>query len=255
MNIHLIQFDIAWENRDKNLQELDRLIGEVTGKTDLIVLPEMFTTGFSMNPGQWSEQLPGPSSQWMRNRAREKDCALTGSIMVRERGRFYNRMLFFTPEGKQYIYDKKHLFHFEKEDRSYTAGDRRTIVPFRGLRWNLQICYDLRFPVWSRNRGDYDVLIYIANWPASRMTVFDTLLKARAIENQCFVIGVNRVGQDGNPISYNGHSTVIDYKGRYLCPPVADRTAVLHARLDLQGLEDFRRKFPVWQDADDFELL
>ncbi len=219
----------------------------------MIVLPEMFTTGFAVDPVGVAEKNGGADTlDWMRETARKVDAAITGSVAVEEDGKYYNRMFFVRPDGSFDRYDKRHLFSFAGEDRAYTAGTKRVVVEWRGARILLQVCYDVRFPVFGRNRGDYDMMVYCASWPTSRRAVWDTLLRARAIENQCWVAGANRVGSDRST-DYSGGTYLIDYKGNVVAQDVG-KEGVITAEADLEGSREFRRKFPALDDADKFEL-
>ncbi len=245
MKIQLLEMDIAWEQPEANRLRAAEMALEADD-ADLLVLPEMFTTGFTMSP----EGLPAGERdgtltlEWMLALARERDAAITGSVAVEDGGRFYNRMYFVKPDGTYAFYDKRHLFGFAGEDKPYTPGNERVIVEWRGVRILLLICYDLRFPVFSRTRrADYDMIVYVANWPASRIGAWDMLLRARAIENVCYVAGVNRTGSDPS-IAYGGHSVLVDYKGE----------SVESGYVDAGKVAAFRTKFPALDDADDFEL-
>ena len=252
MKIAIIQTTIEWGNPSANVKRLNEIIDR-QGQADLYVLPEMFSTGFCTEPKGIAEPVNCDSLQWMKRKAAEKNAALAGSIATEEEGRYCNRFYFVHPDGKVEWYDKKHLFTYGGEDKHFTAGKERVVVAFRGVRILLQVCYDLRFPVWARNRKDYDMILYVASWPTSRVGAWKTLLKARAIENQCFVAGVNRVGGDPN-CSYCGGSAVIDPYGELMaaCEDGVEMTA--EAEIDMDKLEAFRQKFPVLNDADGFKL-
>ena len=252
VKVAVVQTELDWQAPEKNRQSLAQTIATLS-QQDLIVLPEMFTTGFSMDSTAVAEPAGGESLDWLKQQAALSGAALCGSVAVKEQGQYYNRLYFVTPEGESFQYDKKHLFRMAGEHQAYQAGRERVIVPWRGLRYCLQICYDLRFPVFSRNRNDYDVLIYVANWPAPRRLAWRTLLAARAIENQAYVIGCNRIGSDGNGVDYSGDSLVLDYLGQPLADG-ADRVEVLVAELDGAALQQFKDKFPAYLDADDFTL-
>lgn len=252
VKVAVVQTELDWQAPEKNRQSLAQTIATLS-QQDLIVLPEMFTTGFSMDSTAVAEPAGGESLDWLKQQAALSGAALCGSVAVKEQGQYYNRLYFVTPEGESFQYDKKHLFRMAGEHQAYQAGRERVIVPWRGLRYCLQICYDLRFPVFSRNRNDYDVLIYVANWPAPRRLAWRTLLAARAIENQAYVIGCNRIGSDGNGVDYSGESLVLDYLGQPLADG-ADRAEVLVAELDGAALQQFKDKFPAYLDADDFTL-
>jgi predicted amidohydrolase len=213
----------------------------------------MFSTGFATEPEGVAER-DGSSLQWMKAMAGQLDAAVAGSVAVEVEGTYHNRLYFVKPDGNVTAYDKRHLFRFGGEADMFSQGENRVVVEHKGYRILLQVCYDLRFPVWSRNRNDYDVIFYVANWPDSRRKVFDTLLKARAIENQSYVIGVNRVGDDGNGLHYDGGSCIIDFKGEYVgrCPD--NEEFVLTEKLDIEALRQFREKFPAWSDADEFSV-
>ncbi|MBS0011892.1 MAG: amidohydrolase [Bacteroidales bacterium] len=256
MKISIVQSDIAWENKKSNFIKYEYLLEKLKGKTDVLVLPEMFSTGFSMNSERLSENMEGETMKWMRKSAREGDFGIIGSFIASGKGKYYNRLVFMKPDGSYCSYDKGHLFRMEKENMFFTKGKKPVIDTFREWRFSLQICYDLRFPVWSRNRNnEYDILVYIANWPAARRHVWNTLLRARAIENQCFVVGVNRIGSDGNGIDYCGDSVLIDPRGMPLLQTEQDKEEVLTHAVSLDELKLFRKKFPVWLDADAFKLL
>lgn len=254
MNITLLQRDIVWGNPQANVAQIDEWIDRLP-QADLWVLPEMFATGFCMQPQGMAEKAAGSETlAWMRRKAQERQGALAGSLMVEEDGRYYNRFYFVTPDGAVRHYDKRHLFTYAHEDRSFTAGSERVVVSYGGVRILLQVCYDLRFPVWSRNLGDYDMILYVASWPTSRMGAWETLLKARAIENQCYVAGVNRVGNDP-ACAYAGGSAVIDPYGRILAECPQGIESPVTATIDKERLEAFRLKFPVGKDADSFTLI
>ncbi|MGM0667123.1 MAG: amidohydrolase [Bacteroidota bacterium] len=256
MKITFIQTDIEWENKKANFSSCQSLIRNLDSDTDVLVLPEMFNTGFSMNSRELAEDMKGETMRWMAEMSARGGFALLGSFIATVKGRYYNRLVFMKPDGSYTSYDKGHLFRMEKENMFYTKGDRRVIDSFRNWNFSLQICYDLRFPVWSRNINNaYDILVYVANWPASRRNVWNTLLKARAIENQCFVLGVNRIGTDGNGIEYCGDSALIDPRGNIIAQAQLDKQEVITHEISLDELKKFREKFPVWLDADPFELL
>lgn len=248
MKITLLQQDIAWKNPRENLRKADVMINAEPG-SDLYVLPEMFTTGFCTEPSEVAEAEGGETLQWMLRKAAEVDAAIAGSVVVSEGGKYYNRFYFVEPDGSVYRADKRHLFTYGGEDKCFTPGDRRVIVNFRGWRILLLVCYDLRFPTWARNRKDYDLILYVASWPAGRRSVWDILLRARAIENQCYVAGVNRVGKD--PFGeYNGGTQMSDPFGNTLALCTDDKEDTVTVEPNMQRLDNFRRKFPVLNDAD-----
>jgi len=255
MKITLMQTDIIWENKVKNYEKLEVLISAVPADTDIVILPEMFNTGFSMNPAELSEAPLTGTMVWMLGIAKKYSLGICGSYIVRERNQFYNRFVFVSPENEIWNYDKRHLFSVSGENKLFTRGEKRVIFKFRGLRICPNICYDLRFPVWSRTRNDYDLLINTANWPESRRDVWITLLKARAIENQCYVAGVNRIGIDGTGIKYCGDSMIVGPKGEIIASGERNKECVLNGDISMQELSDFREKFPVMNDADDFNIL
>lgn len=248
--VTICQYDMAWCDAEANLARLDRMLRDVD--TDLIVLPEMFQTGFAVDADGVAEETDGPSIEAMRRWASRCDAAVAGSIAVREGGRLFNRLLFVEPSGRIAFYDKRHLFSVGGEDRRFTAGADRTIVEWRGVRFLLMVCYDLRFPVWSRNCADYDAAIYCALWPGSRRKAWNTLLAARAIENQAYVIGVNRVGDEPS-LSYAGDSRIVDFRGDDLVS-AGDGQGLFSAAIDTDALAAYRRKFAVWRDADRFDI-
>lgn len=256
LRISLVQTPLAWHDPGANRSALERLVMPHAGATDLVVLPEMFTTGFTMAPREVAESPAGPTLEWMLHLAARVDAAVTGSVATKEDGRYLNRLLWVEPDGRRAHYDKRHLFRMTREHEHYTAGRRRLIVEWRGFRVCPLVCYDLRFPVWSRNRriAPYDLLLYVANWPAARRTAWQRLLPARAIENLCYVAGVNSTGTDGTGVAYAGDSAVHDWRGDALLG-MGSETAVGAVTLDGAALARFREKFPAQLDADDFELL
>jgi omega-amidase len=254
MRVTLVQADTVWENRESNLKKISTILSDVYYKTDLVILPEMFTTGFSMNTRSLAEPFPGTTFYWMQEESKKGNFSICGSYISGNGEKYYNRLLFFKPDGEFRFYDKRHLFGVGGEDTVFSAGKERVIVDYLNARINLQICYDLRFPVWIRNRNDYDVLIFTANWPESRNGVWSTLLKARAIENQCFVIGVNRIGIDGTGLKYSGNSMVIDPRGNVISAIDTDTEDHITHDISLYELEEFRTNFPAWKDADDFAV-
>ena len=253
LRVTMIQADLAWQDPATNRRNLAAHFRGLAGHTDLIVLPEMFTTGFSMAADSLAETMAGATVGWLREEAAAIGCAITGSLIVEENGRHYNRLVWATPDGNLAHYDKRHLFRMAREQEHYAAGRRRLVVELKGWRLCPLVCYDLRFPVWSRSRGDYDVLLYVANWPARRRAAWSALLRARAIENVCYVVGVSRVGKDGNGASYSGDSIALDFLGQVLGGD-RDGEFVETVVLDRESLASFRRDFPVHLDADDFEL-
>jgi omega-amidase len=254
LTITLLQTSLHWHDREANLAMFSKKLSILNQPTDLIVLPEMFTTGFSMDAAAFAEQMEGPVPDWMRQSAEQHQAVVTGSVIVEEAGKYYNRLLWMRPDGSCDQYDKKHLFRMAGEDGVYTAGQQKLVVELKG--WNIcpLVCYDLRFPVWSRNvRNQYDLLLYVANWPEARAQAWRILLQARAIENLAYCVGVNRVGQDGNGIAYAGDSMVVDPKGQVLLS--ASRLECLPTlTLSRQDLVQFREKFPAHLDADGFEI-
>ncbi len=254
MKISVIQSNPLWENKELNYRKLSELIMPLYGKTDIVVLPEMFSTGFSMNPVRLCESAGGETFNWMKRLAAEGDFGLCGSYIALENGHFFNRWIFVTPRDEYWFYDKRHLFSYAGEHNYFTPGRNRLVFSFRGIRIFPNICYDLRFPVWSRNRNDYDLLINSANWPESRREVWITLLKARAIENQCYVAGANITGTDGNGISYCGDSMIINPKGNIISSALSGMDVSVTGDISLSELEVFREKFPVLGDADNFAI-
>jgi len=251
-----IQSSLHWEDKEANLQMLEEKIFSISQPTEIVVLPEMFSTGFSMQPKKLAETMDGETVEWMKRIAAKKKIILTGSVIIEEDRNFYNRLVWVLPNGQIGYYDKRHLFAYGDEDQHYTAGKKRLIASVKGWKINLMVCYDLRFPVWSRQQGDfeYDVLIYVANWPERRVHAWTTLLRARAIENQSYVIGVNRTGDDGNKIPYTGESMAVDPMGEILYHK-NDEEDVFTVTLDRSHLEKTREKFPFWKDADQFKIL
>lgn len=245
----LCQFDMTWEDPEANLQRAGELVAGADA--DLVILPEMFATGFVTDPRRVAQPMSGRIVQEMDRWARTTGKAVVGSMIVEEEGRYYNRLLFVKPSGERVQSDKRHLFSIGGEGANFSPGRERVIVEYGGVRFLLLVCYDLRFPVWSRCRGDYDVLIYVASWPASRREVWRTLLRARAIENQVYVLGVNRTGDDPE-LHYSGDSVAVGFKGETLVE-AGEEECMLTARLDMDELRRFREKFPAWRDADDFE--
>lgn len=252
MRIVILQQDIVWADPAENVRRADAAIDRWPG-ADLYVLPEMFATGFATHPEGVAEKADSETLRWMMCKAAACRAAVAGSLAVEDGGRYYNRLYFVHPDGRVETYDKRHLFTYSGEHRHYTRGTRRVVVNFRGVRILLQVCYDLRFPVWSRNHGDYDVALYVASWPVGRIEAWSALLRARAIENQCYVVGVNRVGRD--PVAeYSGASVVIDPYGRTVATCKDHHVSAAEAVLDLERLAAFRQKFPVLADGDAFEL-
>ncbi len=248
--ITLIQTDLAWENPQVNFTALEKRMNTISEKTDLIILPEMFATGFSMNADQIAQDMDGKAVTWIRGQADHRQCDITGSLSIREHGHFYNRLIWAKPGGQVLTYDKKHLFRYAGEEKIYTAGDKQLSVDLKGWKIRPFICYDLRFPLWCRNwHNAYDLAVYVANWPAKRAGHWKTLLLARAIENQCYVVGVNRVGTDGNGLAYSGDSAVIDPLGNTLFQG-SEKETVHTISLSFDVLQEYRRTFPAWMDAD-----
>ena len=250
LKVALCQFDMVWEDTAANLRTAGRMVAEADA--DLVILPEMFATGFVTDPGRVAQPMSGEIVQEMTRWVRTTGKAVAGSLIVEEEGRYYNRLLFIKPSGERVQSDKRHLFSIGGEGANFCPGRERGVVEYGGIRFLLQVCYDLRFPVWSCCRNDYDAIIYVASWPAGRRDVWRTLLRARAIENQAYVLGVNRTGDDPR-LHYSGDSAVIGCKGETLAE-AGEGQRLLTARLDMDELRRFREKFPAWRDADDFDL-
>lgn len=255
MTISIIQTDIVWENKQENLRLLRRKLETLCGTTEVVVLPEMFSTGFSMNSKTLAEPANGETITFLKQWATEFQLAIAGSYIASDNERYYNRAFFLTPEGEEYYYDKRHLFRMGQESRHFSAGNERLTFSYRGWNICLLVCYDLRFPVWSRNVNNaYDLLIYVASWPASRRQAWDVLLQARAIENMSYVCGGNRVGTDGHGLIYDGGSALYSFKGELLAAIPNQKEGIVTASIDLPALQSFREKFPVWKDSDSFTL-
>ena len=253
LQIAIIQADLIWENATANKAKFDDFFNELKN-VDVIVLPEMFTTGFSMTPKPFAEKMNGETVKWMQQNASKLDSAIVGSIIIEEENKFYNRMLFVHPSGKIEMYDKRHAFTLAGEHKEYTTGENILIVDFKGWKICPLICYDLRFPVWSRNVENYDVLIYSANWPKPRINAWRTLLKARAIENMSYCIGVNRVGVDANDYQYNGNSIAIDFLGSELTEVAEDTEKIIYATFKKDALKNTRSKLSFLEDKDSFKI-
>jgi len=263
--ISLVQTPLYWEDKQANLDMLQGRIAEISEKTEIAILPEMFSTGFSMKPSLLAETMDGPSVAWMKKIAAQKKIILTGSLIIEEEGQYFNRLIWMLPTGDLGYYDKRHLFGFAGEDKRYTGGNKRLIASVKGWKINLQVCYDLRFPVWARQNNplksveqadrfsspEYDLLIYVANWPEKRIHAWKTLLQARAIENQCYVAGVNRTGIDGEKLQYSGDSMIVDPLGEIVLQCGAENNAFTFA-LQRDRLEEVRNRFPFLKDADNF---
>lgn len=252
LRLALIQFDITWENREANIAQVEKMLLH-EANCDLILLPEMWSTGFSMQTDEVSENEPGPALSWMIAYAQKLNSAIAGSVSVEDKGQYYNRLYFVHPDGRVDHYDKKHLFSYGKEDDHYTPGNERKVIDYKGWRIMPVICYDLRFPVWSRNNLNYDLMIIVANWPAPRIHHWDALLKARAIENQCYLAAVNRIGKDGNGLEYPGHSAVIDMNGISLIS-MDDKAGVEKIAIEKDTLEHYREHYRFLQDRDAFQI-
>lgn len=254
LKIAAFQFDLIWENVKANLENVGRLLELLPTQTDIVFLPEMFSTGFTMNAHKVAEPEDGETMNWLKSQASKYNVAICGSLVIQEDHKFFNRLVFVEPSGNFSQYDKRHLFTMGGEEKPYTRGERRLVIEYLGWRICPLICYDLRFPVWARNLNDYDLLAYSANWPEQRSQVWNVLLKARAIENQSYVVGVNRVGADGNKVSYSGQSQVIDAKGNVMVQAKDYSEEIVCAELSYSKLILFRKKFPVLDDADSFSL-
>jgi predicted amidohydrolase len=252
ISVSIIQSDIIWEDKISNLKNYQNKINQIES-TDLIVLPEMFTTGFSMNPKDISETMNGETVQWMKDNASKINSAICGSIIIEEKGKYFNRFIWVNPDGSIHQYDKKHLFSFAGENKNYTPGNEKIIIEYKGWKICPLVCYDLRFPVWSRNLEDYDLLIYVANWPTKRKLAWKSLLVARAIENQCYVIGVNRVGKDENNHYYSGESSLINALGEtlYTNSHIED---VYTTSISKYELNKVRSQLPFLNDKDNFNF-
>lgn len=261
LTITLFQADLIWESKQLNLDHFTEQMSAVA-QSDLMVLPEMFSTGFSMRSEQLAESMDDKTVQWMLARSAELDSIVCGSLIIKDSGNFYNRFIWAQPDGNLQFYDKRHLFRMSEEHQNYSPGNQKIILDINGFKICPQVCYDLRFPVFSSNTqridgklsAAYDLLLYVANWPAARFTHWRALLQARAIENQAYVIGVNRVGTDGNDIAYRGDSCVIDHQGE-IVEDMGNQAGILSVTLDKSPLEVYRAKFPAWKDADQYQLI
>lgn len=254
LNVAIVQANLLWEQTQGNMQRLASLLDTIEGKPHIVVLPEMFTTGFSMNAESLAEEPMGNTFKWMAHEAKSRGYAICGSYIVSEKGKYYNRFHFVTPQGEYYHYDKRHLFTFANENLKYTPGKERLVFEYLGWRILPQICYDVRFPVWSRSRNDYDLMINVANFPGARRDIWTTLVRARAIENQCFMVASNRVGTDGLGIYYTGDSLLIGSAGQIVADILPGAEGVVQGEFCLSELKAFRKSFPVLNDADGFAL-
>ena len=262
LSITLVQPNLHWEDPVKNIKLFNKLLSPLKkGGTDLIVLPEMFSTGFSMKPAGLAEEMNGFSMQWMRETASSLKSVICGSLIIKEKRKYFNRFIWMQPNGEYLHYDKRHLFRMGGEDKVYTAGKKKIIIPYKG--WNICpfVCYDLRFPVWSRNKTtstgtlEYDLGLYVANWPAVRSFPWQQLLIARAIENQSYMVAVNRVGEDGSGMMHDGFSAILDMTGKPLLQLKPKKQTIATIHLDKQPLIDFRKRFPAYKDADQFKII
>ncbi|HWB94600.1 MAG TPA: amidohydrolase [Puia sp.] len=259
LTITTIQTDLRWEDKTANLRHFEERIFSLTGPAEIVVLPEMFSTGFSMRPEELAEKMDGPTVGWMRDVAARKKIILTGSLIVEEGGHYFNRLVWMLPNGRSGYYDKRHRFAYAGENKHYTAGGKRLVASVKGWRVLLLVCYDLRFPVWSRQNPregedhEYDLIIYVANWPERRSHAWKTLLQARAIENQSFVVGVNRIGADGHEVHHSGDSMIVGPLGEVVYHAAA-RDEAYTLTLQKDDLARVRERFPFWKDADHFSI-
>ncbi|WP_445383881.1 amidohydrolase [Robiginitalea sp. IMCC44478] len=252
LDIALVQTELSWEQPELNLKRFEKIVSTLTAPLDLLVLPEMFTSGFTMEPGNIPDSAGPQTLEWMQNQASSLNAAVVGSVVYREQAGYFNRLIFMEPDGNYHTYDKRHTFTLAGEDKVYQKGKAKTVISFRGWKICPLICYDLRFPVWSRNTEGYDLLLYVANWPAPRIAAWDTLLKARAIENMSYVAGVNRIGTDGNGLEYTGHSAAYDCLGHPLA--YSEKDEILRVSLSKNSLEETRNKLRFLEDRDSFSL-
>lgn len=254
LNIVAIQANLTWGNPAKNRLYFEQMINKLASDTDLVVLPEMFSTGFTMKPSSIFETMKGTTVSWMINMAKAHDIAVIGSIVIQDNNQYFNRAVFVHPSGQLEIYDKRHLFGLAGEDKQYTSGIKRIVINFKGWRICPLICYDLRFPVWSRNSDDYDLLLFMANWPIPRIDAWDTLLKARAIENMSYCVGVNRIGDDENGYQYNGHTSAYNFLGEKIASTTEGKENLLYCKISKTKLLEFRKKLNFLKDQDSFEI-
>ncbi len=254
LTLTIVQAELHWHDAEANRHKFAEIIDGLETATDLIVLPEMFTTGFTMDAESQAERMDGASMRWLGEAARRADAAVCGSLIIEDSGRDFNRFILMRPDGSFEQYDKRHLFRLADEHRHYSPGDRQITFELGGFRVCPMVCYDLRFPVWSRNRGHYDLLLYVANWPSRRHLAWQTLIRARAIENQAYVAAVNRTGTDGNALPYVGGSAIIDYLGQDIVD-LGEPEGIGSATLDIEALYAFRERFPFHEDADRFTVL
>lgn len=254
LKITLVQPDMQWQNPAENCAMYERLMDQGAAGTDLVLLPEMFSTGFTMDSRLAAEPMGGETCQWLQQQAMQRGVAIAGSLAIKVDDSYVNRMIFTFPDGEQVYYDKRHLFRMAGEHERYQPGEKRVVVEYRGWRILLQVCYDLRFPVFSRNNNDYDLALYVANWPAPRRQPWRKLLQARAIENLCYVAGVNRVGTDANGHQYSGDSMLVDFKGERLMDHAPDLPFCDTMTLSAEALKSFNQAFPAWMDADSFVI-
>lgn len=254
ISISVFQLDLVWENPEANRSKIDEWLLKINGKTDVVFLPEMFTTGFSMKVSELAESMDGETIRWMKQKSAEHQVALSGSLIIRENNQYYNRLVFVEPSGIIHCYDKRHLFMMGNEDKHFAKGEARIVIDYKGWRICPLICYDLRFPVWARNRNEYDILFYAANWPQARTEVWNTLLRARAIENQAYVAGSNCIGVDGNMVAYSGNSQLIGPKGNVISEIADHHKGIVSARFSYKELHKYRTDFPVLNDADYFTI-
>lgn len=255
LHISLLQADLSWENAQENINYFTEQIDQISNDVDLIVLPEMFTTGFSMNANKLAEEMNGKTVNWMQETAIKKQSAVVGSVIISENKKFYNRLFFVFPSGEFQYYDKKHTFTLAKEHETYSSGSKKLIVEYKGWKICPLICYDLRFPVWARNVEDYDLLIYVASWPEKRINAWDALLKARAIENMSYTIGVNRMGKDDNNYDYVGHSILFDCLGNPLSQEQNERQETITVQIEKESQDEIRNKLGFLKDKDQFSIL
>lgn len=255
LTLTIIQSSLHWENAEANLKMFSAKITAIQERTDLIILPEMFSTGFTMNNKAVAQTMKGTTVEWMKMTARERNCVIAGSVVIEEKKRYYNRFIWMQPDGKFKTYDKRHLFRYAGEQNHYTGGKKKLVVELNGWKICPMVCYDLRFPVWIRNRNrEYDLLVFVANWPERRNHPWKTLLLARAMENQCYVAGVNRVGDDGNKIYHSGDSAVINFKGEVISKTQPHEETAETVTISKKDLEEWRKTFPAWMDADKFKI-